>query len=327
MALMLRAIHFLNYRDYEDIESAQTVGLDCGRAGKAEESGVWGNSLHRCCCFQRRNGELRNANKTWFLSLIIRNCSASQLQAPFKSTKRKRVSTFWSSVLLSVLKVCRTRCVRACVMRALKKTTCFSNWNVTWFTRQQWDHFEGVPRKKLNQVTSKQQQKQQTRTPCALSANSVWDSICLCLKGGWGGGGVGWELLPVQELLVQMSTPSHTHTLHSRTECISKLRQRDSVPSLSRHLIICLEKARINGKHSVYVNDTLIVSVAKANLWVFISPERSHCVAQCRQWDSTSCLLLIFKDMSDVMWSCLGSRLLPTLCFVQVIYLLWTIFG
>ena len=53
----------LKYRDYEDIGSVQTVGLHCGWAGKAEESWVLrGNSLHRCCCFQRQNGELRNAN-------------------------------------------------------------------------------------------------------------------------------------------------------------------------------------------------------------------------------------------------------------------------
>lgn len=42
------------------------LGLHCDQAGKAEESGVWGNSQHRCCRFQRQNRELRNANQPDF---------------------------------------------------------------------------------------------------------------------------------------------------------------------------------------------------------------------------------------------------------------------
>lgn len=42
---MPRVATLSNDCDYEDIESVQAVGLHCGWAGKAEESGVWGEHL------------------------------------------------------------------------------------------------------------------------------------------------------------------------------------------------------------------------------------------------------------------------------------------
>lgn len=53
----------LKHGDYEDIESVQAVGLIVAGQVKQKRAGCGGNSLHRCCCFQRQNGELRNANR------------------------------------------------------------------------------------------------------------------------------------------------------------------------------------------------------------------------------------------------------------------------
>ncbi len=44
------------------------------------------------------------------------------------------------------------------------------------------------------------------------------------------------------------------------------------VASLSSYPIICLPKAPTDGKHSVHVSETLIVSVVKANLRVLLAP-------------------------------------------------------
>lgn len=54
----------LSYRDCEDTESVQTVGLVVAVQVKQKRAGCGGKSLHRCCCFQRQNGELRNANRS-----------------------------------------------------------------------------------------------------------------------------------------------------------------------------------------------------------------------------------------------------------------------
>ena len=60
-------VSFIVYRllmcgDNEDIEGVQTVGAIVAGQVKQKRAGCGGNSLHRCCCFQRQNGELRNAN-------------------------------------------------------------------------------------------------------------------------------------------------------------------------------------------------------------------------------------------------------------------------
>lgn len=86
--VICHALSFFTLRlhDNEDIESVQTVGLHCDQAGKAEESSVGrgGGCLHRCCCFQRQNRELRNANGPDSYR------SGSLLEALFRSTKRKK---------------------------------------------------------------------------------------------------------------------------------------------------------------------------------------------------------------------------------------------
>lgn len=75
----------LKYRDYEDIESVQTVGLHCGWAGKAEESGVWGGTA----CTDAAAFKGRMGNSEMQISPIL-IAPVSLLETLFKSTKRKK---------------------------------------------------------------------------------------------------------------------------------------------------------------------------------------------------------------------------------------------
>lgn len=136
----------LKYCDYEDIESAQTVGLHCGWAGKAEESGVWGGTA--CTDAVAFKGRMRNSEMQIGLILIA---LVSLLETRFKSTKRKkqlrplgcsilfvRLCRFsWESPTFSQFHTFKQQYFSSIVI-ILHIATCFSHCQMnTWFT---WQH-------------------------------------------------------------------------------------------------------------------------------------------------------------------------------------------
>lgn len=257
----------------EDIESVQTVGLHCGCAGKAEESGVWGNSRHRCCRFQRQNRELRNANQPDF----YRSCFPT----------RNTIHVNKEEEAAEILIMFNTICVECWAPNFILLINSFSLW---WFLLCVLQHacqivksLRGlhdnarlvwrVPSKNRIHLTSKQQQRRQLHILCSVSTLCGIQAFCIWWEGLESAAVSGAQQTNSQNAFVYC----HTHsTLTQGQQPSFKSDWGNVVASLSSYLIICLPKTLINGKHSVYVSEALIVSVVKAKLRVFINPRRPH---------------------------------------------------
>lgn len=226
---MLRWRCALSYRDREDIESVQTVGLHCGWAGKAEESRVWGgNSLHRCCCFQRQNGELRNANRPDPYRCCFPTRNTVQVNKEEEAAK-----ALWCSVLLVRLCVmpgaCSPKSLIFSQFHTLKPlffctsflTHCNMLFKFVISTLDLHDNERWVWRCSQGKTESHEHQNnsRDSSVEClVLCQQTVWDSGFLRSKGG----GVR-EVLLFQELngpIVKTPLSAHMVDSHSRTASV-----------------------------------------------------------------------------------------------------------
>lgn len=152
--------------------------------------------------------------------------------------------------------------------------TCLSNCQIiTWFT---WQYKTGLKhsQQKQNPFNIKTTPKMAaSHVLCSVSTLCGIQAFCIWWEGVENAAVSGAQQTNSQNAFVYC----HTHLTLTQGQQTSFTSNRGNVvASLSIYLIICLPKTLINGKHSVYVSEALIVSVVKAKLRVFISSRKLH---------------------------------------------------